>query len=144
MRTLSPLINIAATAWAAFSTASAQVSQAAAESILTDKTLVVWAAPANLTQRGGSVLTIEDGREHFDAIVFGELAPSKWMAGSDFFRRTPKDQAGFPTETADAKTFVQIATVYAGKTVTVFRDGRQYSQHTMAKIYILILRINCK
>ena len=60
-----------------------------------DKTLVVWAAPANLTQRGGSVLTLEDPRDHFDAIVFGELRPACWMAGSDSFLRTQKDQANY-------------------------------------------------
>lgn len=42
-----------------------------------DKTLVVWAAPANLTQRGGSVLTIEKPGGVFDGIVLGELAPAK-------------------------------------------------------------------
>jgi hypothetical protein len=35
---------------------------AGADTPLRDKTLVVWAAPANLTQRGGSVLTIDDGQ----------------------------------------------------------------------------------
>ena len=100
---------------------------------LVDKTLVAWVAPANLTQRGGSVLTIEDRGGNFDAAVFGELTPGKWMAGSEMFRRTQKDQSAFAPETADTKTFVQIAMVYSGKTVTVFRDGRQYSQHTMTE-----------
>ena len=39
----------------------------AAEPSLTDKTLVVWAAPANLEQRGGSVLTIDDQHGHGSA-----------------------------------------------------------------------------
>ena len=58
---------------------------------LQDKTLVVWVAPANLTQQGGSALTIDDGQSHFDGIVFGEITPRKWMAGSDGFRRTMKN-----------------------------------------------------
>ena len=62
----------------------------AADSALTDKTLVVWVAPANLTQRGGSALTIEDQGDRFDAIVFGELDGAKWMAGSEMFSRTQK------------------------------------------------------
>lgn len=101
-------------------------------STLKDKTLVVWVAPANSTQRGGSVLTIEDGKDHFDAIVFAELAPAKWMAGSDFFRRTLKDQAPVPAETADPNTLVQVAIVYSGRSITVYRNGQKYSQHTMA------------
>ena len=44
---------------------------------LVDKTLVVWVAPAEQQKRGGSALTIDDGRDRFDGIVFGELAPRK-------------------------------------------------------------------
>lgn len=99
--------------------------------VLRDKTLVVWVLPANLTQHGGSALTIEDKRSRFDGIVFGELAAGKWMAGSDHYLRTTKDQAKLTTETADAKTFVQIAIVYKEKQISVYRNGSLYSQHTM-------------
>ena len=63
---------------------------------LNDKTLIAWVSPANLTQRGGSVLTIEKPGAVFDAIVFGELAPATWMPGSDGFRRTQREQVRFP------------------------------------------------
>lgn len=96
---------------------------------LKDKTLVAWVAPANLTQRGGSVLTIDDQNGHFDGIVFGEIAPAKWMAGSDFYRRTDKGQGDWPAETADAKTFVQIAIVYRGTEVTTYSAGKEYSRY---------------
>ena len=36
----------------------------------------------------------------FDGIVFGELSPAKWMAGSDFHRRTDRRQDAWPAETA--------------------------------------------
>ena len=97
-----------------------------------DKTLVCWVAPADLKQRAGSALTIDDGQAHFDGIVFGELTPKKWMPGSDGFSRTLKDQAGWPEETADARTFVQMAIVYRGREVTVYRNGREYVHYTMA------------
>jgi len=74
-----------------------------------DKTLVVWAAPVNLTQKGGSALTIDDGEAHFDGIIFGELTPKKWILGGDNWRRTAREQGQWPEETADAKTFTQIA-----------------------------------
>ena len=99
---------------------------------LADKTLVVWAAPANLTQRGGSALTIDDARSHFDGIVFGELAPGKWMPGSDRFRRTEKQQNDWIAETADPETLVQVAITYQGKQVTLYRNGEIYAQYTMA------------
>ena len=63
---------------------------------LRDKTLVAWVSPAGLDQRGGSALTIDDVASHFDGIVFGELAPKRWMAGSDGFRRAQRDQGGWP------------------------------------------------
>ncbi len=97
-----------------------------------DKTLVAWVSPANLTQRGGSVLTLDDGRGHFDGVVFGELQAGRWMAGSDFFRRTAQDQAGWPAETADARTRVQVAITYQGQRITVYRDGREYARYTAA------------
>lgn len=98
---------------------------------LTDKTLVVWAAPANLAQHGGSALTIDDHQSHFDGIVFAERAPARWMAGSDYHRRTEPKQDAWPAETADAKTTVQIAIVYRGKEVAVYRDGVEYARHAI-------------
>jgi len=98
---------------------------------LHDKTLVAWVAPANLAQRGGSVLTIEDGAAHFDGIVFGELAPATWMAGSDNFRRTTREQSACPAETAAADAVVQIAIVYRGNEITVYRDGKEYARHAI-------------
>ena len=62
---------------------SVRAQSPASDPVLADKTLVVWVAPANLTQRGGSALTITDGSDRFDGIVFGELAGAKWMAGSE-------------------------------------------------------------
>lgn len=106
-------------------------SHAAGSGVLKDKTLVVWVAPANLTQRGGGALTIDNDRGGFDGIVFGELAPGKWMAGSDGFARTERNQAAFPAEIAEAGTFVQMAMVYRGAQVTAFRNGVVYSQHAI-------------
>ncbi|MBM3883335.1 MAG: hypothetical protein FJ387_27110 [Verrucomicrobia bacterium] len=99
---------------------------------LGDKTLVVWVAPANLEQRGGSAFTIDDGRTHFDGLVFGELAPGRWMPGSDYHRRTEKGQADWPVETAAAGTLVQLALSYRGQQVTLYRNGQVYADYAMA------------
>lgn len=104
---------------------------APAEGPLGDKTLVVWVAPATLDQRGGSALTIDNGDGAFDGIVFGELEPHRWMPGSNGFARTEKQQAGWPAETAGADEFVQLAIVYRGRDVAVYRNGQPYAQYAM-------------
>ncbi len=125
-----------ARAWAlggvVLATAIGSIAQAELKPI-TDKTLVAWAAPANLTQRGGSVLTIDNQATAFDGIVFGEINPGRWMAGSDFHRRTLRDQSSSPAETAGADTLVQIAIVYQGKEIRLYRNGQLYSQHRIGQ-----------
>jgi len=95
---------------------------------LHDKTLVAWVRLADLDQRGGSVLTIEhpDGQQ-FDAIVFGEHAPRRWMPGSNMFLRTPPEQTAWPEETAGPAEVVQLAMVHAGNRVTLYRNGALYA-----------------
>jgi sucrose-6-phosphate hydrolase SacC (GH32 family) len=97
---------------------------------ITDKTLVAWVRPANLDQRGGSVITLE-ARDRFDAIVFGELKPSVWMAGSEMFHRTQQDQAAYPQETHTGPGFVRMAAVYRGKRITLFREDAVIADYTI-------------
>jgi len=103
-----------------------------ADESLTDKTLVVWAAPATLEQGGGSALTVDNGDGAFDGIVFGELTPRRWMPGSNGFARTEKSQAQWPAETATGDQFVQMAIVYRGRDIAVYRNGEPYAHYTMA------------
>ena len=102
----------------------------AEKTAIADKTLVAWVAPANLSQRGGSVLTLEKSGGVFDAIVFGEIAEAKLMAGSNGFVRTKREQETFPAETADSKSLVQIAVVYQGPQITIYRNGGKYAEYT--------------
>jgi beta-fructofuranosidase len=97
---------------------------------LTDKTLVVWVSPTDLAQHGGSALTVEDGSDRFDGIIFGELAPGKWMPGSDFYARTEREQAAWPAETAGPDQFVQIAITYHGHEITLYRNGVVSARYT--------------
>lgn len=107
------------------------LSNVTAAQPLRDKTLVAWVSPANLTQRAGSVLTVDDGHGNFDGIVFGELAAQKWMAGSEGFARTWKEQEQWPAETVEDGTLVQVAVVYRGDTVTICRNGDEYASYRM-------------
>lgn len=62
------------------------------------RTLVVWVSLDNLTQRGGSALTIETptGNDDFDGIVLGERVARQWMNGSPGFLRSVADNRGAP------------------------------------------------
>ncbi|MCX6877643.1 MAG: hypothetical protein NTW21_28110 [Verrucomicrobia bacterium] len=95
---------------------------------LADKTLVAWTSPANLEQQGGGVLSLMNG-ERFDALVLGEKQRGTWMAGSDFFKRTQADQTTCPLEQSQPGQFVQMAVVYAGNHITLYRNGRRYSDY---------------
>lgn len=107
-----------------------------ADAAKTDKTLVVWVAPANLTHRGGSVLTIQSG-DQFDGIVFGELQAGKWMAGSDYHKRTEKAKDKYIRETADSKTMVQMAIVYKSDEILIYRSGEIYASYQATNIDLL-------
>ena len=98
---------------------------------LQDKTMVAWVTPANTTQRGGSVLTIENLPGQFDGLVFGELEPGRWMAGSDFYRRTARSQASWPEESAGSGELIQVAVSYRGKDVSLYRNGQPYAHYRM-------------
>ncbi|UCD49160.1 MAG: GH32 C-terminal domain-containing protein [Phycisphaerales bacterium] len=111
---------------------SIPVVAATEQTSLTDKTLVVWVAPGNLTQRGGSALTINDTTiDRFDGVVFGELEESVWMPGSNNYSRTHQEQSDWPKETARPDEFVQLAIVYRGKKIIVYRNGKVYAQYRM-------------
>ena len=123
---------IGGAAMAAFALTDQEVIQKA----IADKTLVAWVTLDNMTQRGGSVLTIQSA-EKFDAIVFGERKQGSWMAGSDGFRRTEKTQDAYPAETADSGTLVQMAIVYEGKAIRIYRNGEPYASYEAANIDLL-------
>src|SRR5262249_36304212 len=90
---------------------------------LTSKTLEAWIKLDNLSQRGGGVMTVQakDGLA-FDAIVFGEREPGRWMAGSEGFRRYKS--VGGPGDLEAAKRPVHVAITYAADgTTRIYRDG---------------------
>lgn len=107
-----------------------------AQAETTDKTLVAWVTPTDLTLRGGSVLTLQSG-DQFDGIVFGELEPGRWMAGSNHFERTERTQDSYAPETVSGNTLVQMAIVYRGDRVEVYRNGKPYAAYQAENIDLL-------
>ncbi|MFP6877924.1 MAG: DUF1549 domain-containing protein, partial [Roseibacillus sp.] len=93
------------------------------------RTLEVWVKLDNLGQRGGAAISIQGmNGVQFDAIVFGEREPGRWMSGSSGFSRT-KSFGGAEGEKEAANQFVHIAIVYQGDgTITGYRNGRTYGK----------------
>jgi len=83
-----------------------------------DKTLVSWVTITGKNVRAGSVLTVQVGPV-FDGIIFAERAPRKWMAGSDFYRRT-------------GNNFKAI--VYKGDQISICRHRTLYGSHKAGNI----------
>lgn len=91
-----------------------------------EKTLEAWVTLANLEQGGGGVIGLDtpEGR-FFDSIVFGEMKPKHWMAGSDFFNRS--QDPGGPEETAAPGELIHVVIVYAkDNSITLYRNGEPY------------------
>lgn len=95
---------------------------------LREKTLEVWVTLNGLDQKGGGALTVQTpDSENFDSIVFGEREPARWIAGSDFFRRTA--DVGGPAETAQPGELIHLAVVYGSdNSITLFRNGARYGK----------------
>jgi hypothetical protein len=93
---------------------------------LTAKTLEAWVILPTLKQAGGGVVSVQTPNGSvFDAIVFAEQKPLRWIAGSNFFSRT-RDVAG-TDETAKPGETIHIAITYAADgRITIYRNGQPY------------------
>jgi cytochrome c553 len=92
------------------------------------KTLAVWVVLDNHKQRGGAPISVQkSGGAVFDAIVFGETEPGRWIVGSDSGNRTQRVEG--PEESASAETPVHLAVTYSEDgAVTVYRNGEPYGR----------------
>lgn len=93
------------------------------------RTLEAWVQLSNLNQRGGGVITIQDGGGvQFDSIVYAEKEPKRWMSGSSGYTRTKNFGVGEHENEAGSK-FVHVAIVYgADGSVTGYRNGQPYGK----------------
>jgi hypothetical protein len=95
---------------------------------LTAKTLEVWIQLGTLEQRGGGVISLQtlDGST-FDAIVFGEQQPRRWMAGSNSFVRTQSFEGPEESDADSRVTHIAI-TWHADGTIAGYRNGLPYGK----------------
>lgn len=115
----------------------AYVKTKPSEVLLRDKTLEVWVILDDLGQRGGGVMTVQrNGGERFDAIVYGEQEPRRWMPGSDGFSRTKSFEG--PEESDAGQTPVHIAITYSRYGTKAYRNGLPYGEEVQVGIETFI------
>lgn len=93
---------------------------------VSEKTLEAWVRLDNLDQQGGGVISLQTRNGAvFDSIVFAETEPRRWLAGSDFHRRSQSFQG--PAEQDATVHPVHLAITYhADGRITGYRNGVPY------------------
>ena len=102
-----------------------------------DKTLVTWIHLDDLNITRGATLAVnKSSGDTFDAIVYAERQPKRWMAGSSFFRRTQDANPGF--EEKDTGKLIQLAISYeddgGNAKIMIYRNGDAIGDYTMGPI----------
>ena len=102
-----------------------------------DKTLVTWLYLDDLNVTKGATLAVnKSSGDTFDAIVYAERQPKRWMAGSSFFRRTQDADPGF--EEKQTGKLIQLAISYeddGGNTkIVIYRNGDVIGDYTKGPI----------
>jgi hypothetical protein len=121
-RRLLPLLMAAAVLW--------NTSVGRGAELLVDRTLVAWVANADSSQRNVSPMTIQDGPSIIDGLVYAEIRPRTWMAGSDYFHRTERDQSVYQ-EDPETGVLHRFAIVTRGREVELWRDDTLVSRYTI-------------
>jgi len=107
------------------------------QKINTDKTLVSWVTLDVTDTESGSVLTIQDG-DQYDGICLYEESEGLWVAGSEDYNRSG-DNVNIP---ANNNEFEQMAIVYKGSEISIYRNGEQQSSYTTENIDLLTSTTN--
>ena len=91
-----------------------------------EKTLEVRVRLKTLHQSGGGAISLQtlDGQA-FDAIVYAEHEPARWMPGSEGFQRTLSFRA-VAEERADQEAVVITQVYQADGTIVGYRNGQPY------------------
>jgi len=106
----------------------------------TDKTLVSWVKVDDWDIRGGTIITIQD-EDRFDGICLSKEAEGIWLAGSEDDKRTREDGTmGYSIPSEDE--FEQVAIVYEGSEIRIYRNGDQTSSYKANNIDLLISNTN--
>ena len=102
-----------------------------------DKTLITWLYLDDLNVTRGATLAVnKSSADTFDAIVYAERQPKRWMAGSSFFRRTADANPGF--EEKETGKLIQLAISYeddgGNAKIMIYRNGKVIGDYTKGPI----------
>ena len=103
-----------------------------------EKTLVAWAYLDDLNVTRGATLAInQSSSDSFDAIVYAERQPNRWMAGSSNFSRTNDFDPGFEEKASTIGDLIQIAISYeddGGAHIIGYRNGEVIGEYTQGAL----------
>ena len=101
-----------------------------------EKTLLAWLYIDDLDLTHGAPIGIQQtSRDSFDAIVYAERQPHRWMAGSSNFTRTEDFDPGFQEE--ETGELVYMAISYeddGGAHIIAYRNGEVIGEYTKGSI----------
>ena len=102
-----------------------------------DKTLITWIYLDDLNITRGATLAVnKSSGDTFDAIVYAERQPKRWMAGSSHFRRTQDANPGF--EEKQTGKLIQLAISYeddgGNAKIMIYRNGDVIGDYTKGPI----------
>jgi sucrose-6-phosphate hydrolase SacC (GH32 family) len=102
----------------------------------TDKTLVAWVSLNATKDLSGSVLTIQIG-DRYDGIILSREEGGKWVAGSENGNRTQIAKGIAIKESDTTGELVQLAIVYKGSEILIYRNGELKSIYPAENIDLL-------
>lgn len=104
---------------------------------ITEKTLMAWVTIRDLDVQSGSPLALNNsGGSVFDAIVYGELEPHRFMSGSDNHKRTQVWDPGHEELETDIPVCIAITYEDEGglTRVTGYRNGQAIGTYVKGAI----------
>lgn len=105
---------------------------------IADKTLVAWLSLDDLDIQSGAALSMKGiCAGEMDAIVYGELESHRWMAGSDYFKRTSPPSPGYAETTTGE--LIQMVITYAetanGTHIIIYRNGQVIGDYVKGPMF---------
>ena len=98
--------------------------------------MIAWVTDIDEELKGGTFLTVQDD-DQFDGIMLADLDGVTWLAGSEDEQRTCSDPENIPQHNAGNGDLEQIAIVYEGNEIRIYRNGEPEMTYEAENIDLL-------